>query len=181
LAWRLGVLAAEQGQISVANAKLSEMKAILPEIEGKDKGFLTALGDLLQGEALLAQGDLDRALALSQKACGPGSSFWDQAYSWPFNLYTSYHMDLTARIYAKKGDVAKAISEYQRLLTLDVRTPYLVHPLYHYRLGLLYERAKDVAKAKAQYQKFLDLWKDADPGHREVEDAKWRLSALKSS
>jgi len=181
LAWRLGMLAAEQGQISAAKAKLSEMKAILPEIKGNDKDFLSVLGDLLQGEALLSQGALDGALAVSQKACGPGSSFWDRFYTWPFNEYTSYHMDLTARVCAKKGDVAKAISEYERLLMLDIRTPYLVHPLYHYRLGLLYERAKDVAKAKAQYQKFLDLWKDADPGRPEVEDAIKRLAALKSS
>jgi serine/threonine protein kinase/Tfp pilus assembly protein PilF len=181
LAWRMGILAVEQGRISLANAKLSEMRAILPEIEDKDKGFLTALGDLLRGEALLAQGDLDGALALSQKACGPGSSFWDQAYSWPFKEYTSYHMDFTARVCAKKGDVAKAISEYERLLKLDVRTPYLVHPLYHYRLGLLYERAGEVMKAKAQYRKFLDLWKEADPGRPEVKDAIKRLAALKSS
>jgi tetratricopeptide (TPR) repeat protein len=181
LAWRMGILAVEQGRISVANAKLSEMRAILPEIEGKDKGLITALSDLLRGEALLAQGDLDAALSVSQKAFGPGSSFWDQAYSWPFKEYTSYHMDLTARVLAKKGDVAKAISEYERLLTLDVRTPYLVHPLYHYRLGLLYERAGEAMKAKAQYQKFLDLWKDADPGRSEVEYAKARLAALKSS
>ena len=181
LAWRLGMLAAEQGQIGVAKAKLSEMKTILPEIKGWDKGFLMALGDLLQGEALLTQGDLDAALAVSQKACGPGSPYWSQYYVWPFREYTSYCMDLAARVCAKKGDVAKAISEYERLLTLDVRTPYLVHPLYHYRLGLLYERAGEAMKAKAQYQKFLDLWKDADPGRPEVEDAIKRLAALKSS
>jgi tetratricopeptide (TPR) repeat protein len=87
-------------------------------------------------------------------------------------------MDLAARVCAKKGDVAKAISEYERLFTLDVRAPYLVHPLYHYRLGLLYERAGEAMKAKAQYQKFLDLWKDADPGRPEVEDAKKRLASL---
>jgi serine/threonine protein kinase/tetratricopeptide (TPR) repeat protein len=179
LAWRLGMLAAEQGQISVADAKLSEMKAIVPEIEGKDKGFLTALGDLLHGEALLGQGDLDAALAAGQKACGPGSALWSRGYTWPFNEYTSYSMDLTARVFAKKGDVAKAISEYERLAALDVRSPYLIHPLYHYRLGLLYKKAGEVTKAKAQYQKFLDLWKGADPGRPEVADAKARLSALK--
>jgi tetratricopeptide (TPR) repeat protein len=177
LAWRLGMLAVEQGQASPAKAKLSEMKAILPELYDKDKGLLTALGNLLQGEVLLSQGDFDAALAASQKAFGPGSPYWNRGYTWPFNEYTSYYTDLAARVLAKKGDVAKAISEYERLLKLD-KGPFLVHPLYHYRLGLSYERAKDVAKAKAQYQKFLDLWKDADPGRPEVEDAKKRLASL---
>ena len=39
-------------------------------------------------------------------------------------------------------------------------------------LGKIYEQQGDTAKAIEQYEKFLPLWKDANPGIAEVDDAR---------
>ena len=47
-------------------------------------------------------------------------------------------------------------------------------------LGKIFEQKGWKGKAIEHYQKFLDLWKDADPGLAEVEDAKKKVAGLKS-
>jgi len=85
-----------------------------------------------------------------------------------------------ARAYVQKGELDKAIAEYQRLITFDPKSEgrCLIHPLYHFRLAKLYEQKGLKDKAKSQYERFLDLWKDADPGLPEPADAKNRLAAI---
>jgi hypothetical protein len=56
---------------------------------------------------------------------------------------------------------------------------YLIHPLYHYRLGRVLEEKGDREGARLQYQKFLDFWKDADASHPELADARKRLAGLR--
>ena len=48
-----------------------------------------------------------------------------------------------------------------------------------YMLGMIYEEQGDTAKATEHYEKFLSLWKDADPGIAEVDDARERLAGLR--
>ncbi len=45
-------------------------------------------------------------------------------------------------------------------------------------LGKIYEQKGWKGKAIEHFEKFLDLWKDADPGMAEVDDAKKRVAGL---
>jgi hypothetical protein len=56
--------------------------------------------------------------------------------------------------------------------------PNLDETKHFYMLGKIFEKKGWKGKAIDQYEKFLDLWKDADPGIAEVEDAKKRLAEL---
>ncbi|MEE9501788.1 MAG: tetratricopeptide repeat protein, partial [Candidatus Aminicenantaceae bacterium] len=89
---------------------------------------------------------------------------------------------ILARAYQQNGEIEKAIAEYERLITFDPNSESrrLIHPKYHYRLAKLYEQREWKGKAIEHYEKFLSLWKGADSGIREVEDAKKRLAGLKS-
>ena len=51
--------------------------------------------------------------------------------------------------------------------------------LVYYQLGRAYEDSGWKNKAIAAYEEFLEIWKDADPGMKEVEDARERLATLK--
>lgn len=48
-----------------------------------------------------------------------------------------------------------------------------------YMLGKIFQEQNNKTKAIKHYEKFLSLWKNADPGISEVEDAKKRLAGLK--
>jgi tetratricopeptide (TPR) repeat protein len=86
-----------------------------------------------------------------------------------------------ALAYYKLGEIDKARTEYERITSL-INGRYWHGDIYaksFYNLGKIYEEQGNTAKAIENYEKFLDLWKDADPGIVEIEDAKKRLVALK--
>jgi tetratricopeptide (TPR) repeat protein len=175
----LGLLDLKQGQIDSAKSRLSEMKSFLPKIEGS-KDWIAYYADFLSAEILLQDGNHDKAIAVLENT-SPIESYniWlsDQTiiYNFPFLK------DVLARAYQQKGEIDKAIKEYEQLITFDPKSEerYLVHPKYYYRLGKLYEAKGLPYRAIEHYEKFLDLWKDADPGIAEVEDARKRLAGLK--
>ena len=90
------------------------------------------------------------------------------------------YVESLAMAYYASGDIDKAQSEYERITSSSSDRLYFgdVYALSFYALGKIYEQKGWKGKALEQYEKFLDLWKDADPGFPEVDDAKERLAAL---
>ena len=94
------------------------------------------------------------------------------------HLRLAYHAGLA---YYKAGDLANARREYERAVSLTTGRQSLgdLYAKSFFMLGKIHEQQGETAKAIEHYEKFLDLWKDADPGIAEVEDAHERLAGLK--
>ena len=95
--------------------------------------------------------------------------------------YHALFIDSLASAHYKAGDLEKAIEEYEKITMLTSgRMQYGdIYVKSFHMLGKICEEKGDKAKAIEHNEKFLDLWKEADPGISEVDDAKKRLVGLK--
>ena len=87
-----------------------------------------------------------------------------------------------AKAYLASGRLGEAVAALEKALSRydNLRAFFAIWAVKaHYLLGLAYEKSGWDKKAIEQYEEFLEIWKDADPGILEVEDAKQRLKALK--
>ena len=89
-------------------------------------------------------------------------------------------IDSLAQAYYEAGDLAKALEEYKRITSLAFPRIWDgdIYAKSFYMLGMIYERMGRKGKATENYGRFLELWKDADPGIPEVNDARKRLEAI---
>jgi len=89
---------------------------------------------------------------------------------------------LLARTYLESDMIGDAVQEFERLSNWNVLSR-VKNPLFSskipYFLGICYEESGWDKKAIEKYEEFLHIWKDADPGIREVEDARERLEKLR--
>lgn len=88
-------------------------------------------------------------------------------------------LDMLAAALEKRGETAAALETLERLQKLALARILWgdVFAGSFYRRGILLEKQGEIIAARDAYRKFLELWKDADPGLAEVEDARRRLSA----
>ena len=100
---------------------------------------------------------------------------------WVTGAYCQEHIML-GRAYLESGKLGQAVSEFEELLS-NYSWGHLIWAIWfvktHYYLGLAYEKSGWNKKAIEQYEEFLEIWKEADPGIPEVEDAKERVKKLR--
>jgi serine/threonine protein kinase/predicted Zn-dependent protease len=92
----------------------------------------------------------------------------------------AWFLETLALAYDKSGNIDKAQEQHERIISLIEGRLWHgdVYAKSFYMLGKIYEQKGWKGKSIEHYQKFLDIWKDADPGIAEVEDARKRLATL---
>jgi len=174
----LGMMELQEGQVDSTVSKLLDMKAVFPAINPGSKDLITIYYEILQVEKLLLEDSLEQVTAVCEKTKLleiPAMSRFNMVV---YNVFLPG--DVMARVYMKNGEINKAITEYERLISLDPnqRGRLLIHPVYRYRLAKLYEEKGWSSKAIEQYERCVDIWKDADEDLPELIDAKKRLVKL---
>lgn len=180
--FRRGLIELRQGQPDSTRRRLAEMQEAMPRVtDDRWRELLDFRYGLLRMELLLHDDSLDTARIVAEGLRPPDV----MTRSRLVDLFTDpwFPQDVVARAHARAGDLDRAIAEYELLTASDInrrgRRP--VHPLYHYCLGVLYEKQGSDRAARREYEKFLEIWKDADEGRIEVDDARARLAMLRAS
>jgi tetratricopeptide (TPR) repeat protein len=183
-AWKAGALgwaSLKPGRLDDVRARLEEIKVLLPKLDSGDLESTTFEYRLLDAEFALVSESPEKGVAAAERLQLQNFTGMNTSSLAAYN--TPFFKDVLARAYWKKGEMDKAVAEYRRLMTVDPanRIRYLIHPLYHYRLGRILEEKGDKPVAAGEYRKFLEYWKDADKTHPELADARKRLAALDSN
>jgi TolB-like protein len=161
-----------EGTRAMRLLRRSDARKLLEQAVGIDPTFASAWLDLATVAAGIddRRAEADRPVKMFFSMGGPSTSLVRNSY--PFR-------DGTARVLAARGDLAGAITAYQRLLTLDLTQKWtsILEPRLVLQLARLLERQGNAAAAREQYGRFLHLWKAADTGLPEVAEARRKIPA----
>jgi tetratricopeptide (TPR) repeat protein len=170
----------ELGKLEEAERLAEKMKRLTPQTV---KNIFHHMITFLEGKISLERNDLSEAIRNFKLAYSsmPHQEMMELTNNtWGYVKHALY-LNYLAQAYFKSGDLEKAMGTYEDITKLSLGRYYWgdIYAKSFYMLGKIHEQQGNKAKAIESYSKFLDLWKDADPGFAEVEDAKKRLAGLK--
>jgi tetratricopeptide (TPR) repeat protein len=166
----------QKGFILLEMKSVDEAERVAEELkEMIEKGLNKKLIRLyyhLAGRIELERKNFDRAIEHLKKAL---------SLSPPAELFQTWYRSSLAHAYYESGDLEKSQEEYEGIISRPTSIIYWgdIYTRSFYMLGKISEEKDWEGKAIEHYEKFLDLWKDADPGIAEVDDARERLADLK--
>ena len=176
-----GVIDIREGRFDDATNRLSSIDSTLANIadtEPDREEMARYRVALYRAELLIAEGSFDKAISAGSEIPHVTIPTMNTDAMFHYNSYVD--RDVLARALVGKGMIDDAIAEYEQLTTPDPDGDdrRLIYPVFHYRLGMLYEERGLKAKAADRYQRFLAFCGDADSRMTEVPDARRRLDAL---
>jgi len=166
-----------KGLIHLELKSVDEAERVADELKGMiEKGVDKTLIRLyyhLAGRIELERKNFDRAIEHFKKAL----SLEPVGYVWQVSFRSSL-----AQAYYESGDLKKSQEAYEGIISLPITSTFCrdIYAKSFYLLGKICEEQVNTTKAIEYFEKFLDLWKDADLGIAEVDDARERLAGLKS-
>jgi tetratricopeptide (TPR) repeat protein len=167
-----GLVLADQGRFEEALQTAEELKGFV-QLSTIAHRYMRLYYNLL-GIVELRRENFSRAAVLFKQAFDlhPKECFGYFIYAIFVDPMADAHMQLNELDQAQ---------EYYEMLSMMTDGRLFVGDIWaksFYKLGQLHERKGEKDQAITYYEKFLGLWKDADPGLDEVEDARDRLAAL---
>jgi tetratricopeptide (TPR) repeat protein len=170
-----GLVQAEMNALTEAEKTAQELKEM---IQGWMNPKLIRDYYHLQGMIHLKKKNYSQAITLFERAKSHLQIGWDFG---PFDSDQVLFAQPRAFAYFQNGNLEKAQEEYEYIQAIITGILYFGHFYVKsfYMLGRIYEQQGKKEEAIQQYEKFLQLWKEAEPGIPEIEDAKNKLASLK--
>ena len=144
--WRCADAFGYAGDLSRAEALAAKLDRMLPEDTIQQKVFLPLIRSIVERR----RGNASKAADLL-----------DQAEPYDFSLDVNYQR---AQAYLAAGDSAKAVAEFEKLLSERGAGWWQVYaPLAQLGLARAYAMRGDREKSRKAFEDFFVTWKDADP------------------
>lgn len=160
----------EMNRLEEAQETATRLKKMIDQVPNKNSANIH---HYLTGMIELEKKNPQKAIQWIQKALSLISAANSGNMLYTHSLGKAYYL---------AGDLEKAAQEFEKAVALTTgKLNYGdVYVRSYFMLGQVYQKMGKPDKAVNNYEKFLELWKDADPGLPEIQQARAQLQKLQS-